>query len=179
MLARFTAFVVALSMGAVTPPVAAAYPPDTCSDTSRTNIPAGDPDYATWLDRDGDGIACESDAPGYYSPAPLLGGHPRTFTTYIVWLDVDCIMVRFPNGAVMEEQSICDSDPAFSRNLRSRGNWIDHTASSGQLIGADPVMGGASSMQCTVKDDATDVELMEVYASAGDGNDVNCLMPAP
>ncbi|ORA63659.1 hypothetical protein BST26_20300 [Mycolicibacterium insubricum] len=35
----------------------------TCRDLGRTDIPRGDPDYAPWLDGDGDGIACESRKP--------------------------------------------------------------------------------------------------------------------
>jgi hypothetical protein len=41
-------------------PLASATPPARCSDTPRQDIPAGDPDYGPWLDRDHDGIACES-----------------------------------------------------------------------------------------------------------------------
>lgn len=33
--------------------------PASCKDTDRKNIPYGDPDYAPWLDVDGDGLACE------------------------------------------------------------------------------------------------------------------------
>lgn len=37
-----------------------ASPPAHCTDTTRTNIPQGDPDYGPWLDKDNDGVACES-----------------------------------------------------------------------------------------------------------------------
>ena len=40
-------------------PVANALPPPNCSSTSRCDIPQGDPDYASRLNRDGDGVACE------------------------------------------------------------------------------------------------------------------------
>jgi hypothetical protein len=159
-------------------PNADAYPPDTCSDTYRTNIPAGDPDYGSWLDRDGDGVACESSNAGYMPAAPLMAP-PRVFTTFIVWLDVDCIMVRYPAWTQMVDQSVCDSDPVSSQGMISHGNWIDHTASRGQLIGADPVMGDATMLSCKVVDQTTDLTLKEDRASAGDGHDVNCIMPAP
>lgn len=48
----------ALTIATAAPAHAA--PPAHCSDTTRTNIPKGDPDYAPWLDKDNDGIACES-----------------------------------------------------------------------------------------------------------------------
>ncbi len=37
--------------------------PASCRDTDRKNIPYGDPDYAPWLDGDGDGLACEVPRP--------------------------------------------------------------------------------------------------------------------
>ncbi|OYN94624.1 excalibur calcium-binding domain-containing protein [Enemella evansiae] len=40
--------------------VAQAAPPKSCSDTMRRDIPVGDPDYAPRLDRDRDGVACET-----------------------------------------------------------------------------------------------------------------------
>jgi len=40
-------------------PAATATPPDKCSQTTRCDIPQGDPDYGPWLDRDHDGLACE------------------------------------------------------------------------------------------------------------------------
>ncbi|WP_420093061.1 excalibur calcium-binding domain-containing protein [Mycobacteroides saopaulense] len=43
----------------ILPPPPGAHPPASCKDTPRRDIPRGDPDYAPWLDGDGDGIACE------------------------------------------------------------------------------------------------------------------------
>ncbi len=55
------ALVTALAaLAIITAAPAVADPPARCSDTTRKNIPKGDPDYAPWLDKDGDGIACES-----------------------------------------------------------------------------------------------------------------------
>lgn len=52
------------AVGVVTAPVAVADPPyKNCSEAhadGRYNIPKGDPAYQSKLDRDGDGIACES-----------------------------------------------------------------------------------------------------------------------
>jgi hypothetical protein len=135
----------------------------------RTNIPAGDPDYGSWLDRDGDGIACESSQSGYTPIAPLMA-QPRPFTMYISWLGTDCILVRYPDGNATPEQNIC--------NPEDHGIWLDHNATHGQLIGADPVMGNAEAIGCRVVADDTDVRLMEDFASAGDGHDVNCIMTA-
>lgn len=176
MMIRGLVVIVGIVAALIAAPSATAYPPDTCSDTARTNIPAGDPDYGDWLDRDGDGIACESEWAGYTPVRPLLGG-PRTYVTFVTWLGAPwCIPVRFPNGPTITEQLLCDSDNVVPT---AHGNWITHTATPGQLIGVDPAMGGAELLQCVIEDDETDVELYRSSAHAGDGTDVNCLIPAP
>lgn len=57
------AAVAAVGLGVTIAPVATAGPPyKNCSEArkdGRSNIPKGDPAYASKLDRDGDGIACE------------------------------------------------------------------------------------------------------------------------
>lgn len=45
------------------PATSGVHPPRFCKDTDRRNIPYGDRDYATWLDGDKDGIACEIPPP--------------------------------------------------------------------------------------------------------------------
>lgn len=53
-----------LGIGASVAPAAQASPPyancKAAAKDGRYNIPKGDPAYGAWLDRDSDGIACES-----------------------------------------------------------------------------------------------------------------------
>jgi hypothetical protein len=58
-----------------------------------------------------------------------------------------------PDGNAMSDQSVCD--------VQDHGIWLDHTATRGQVIGADPVMGTAEAIGCRVVADDTDVKLME------------------
>ncbi|WP_139830362.1 excalibur calcium-binding domain-containing protein [Mycobacterium triplex] len=54
----------ALGVGGTVAPAAQADPPyancKAAAKDGRYNIPRGDPAYGQWLDRDNDGIACES-----------------------------------------------------------------------------------------------------------------------
>jgi hypothetical protein len=127
---------------------------------------AGQPGYNA--DRDGDGVACETSSRGS-GPAPLTPQAPK-YTTYISWGGTDCIVIRYPNGSELVEQTACSPE---------RHTQVCHTALSGQLIGADPEMGPATAIACLVSDDATFSDIFEDAADAGDGTDVNCIIPAP
>jgi hypothetical protein len=89
---------------------------------------------------------------------------------YSDWSGADCILVRYPDGNAMPQQSMCSPE---------RQTQFSHTAVRGQAIGADPVMGNASAIACLVASDSTGVTLIEDAADAGDGSDVNCIIPAP
>jgi LPXTG-motif cell wall-anchored protein len=55
---------------------------DNCTEAyqaGRSNIPAGDPDYAAKLDRDNDGVACDN-PPADFKPAPQTGTGTETGT---------------------------------------------------------------------------------------------------
>jgi hypothetical protein len=57
------AVVLTAGLGVVAAPIAAAAPYKNCTqarDNGDTNIPSSSDKYGSWLDRDGDGIGCES-----------------------------------------------------------------------------------------------------------------------
>lgn len=65
LLAAMAAFgILGFGFGVTVAPVAQADPPyancKAAAKDGRYNIPRGDPAYGSWLDRDNDGIACES-----------------------------------------------------------------------------------------------------------------------
>lgn len=128
---------------------------------------AGQPGYSPDLDADGDGIACEqSNGSGVIPFMPQA----LRYTTYISWGGSDCILIRYPNSNDMVEQSVCSPEGQTQ---------VYHTAVRGQLIGADPEMGHATAIACLVSDDEAFSDIFEDAADAGDGTDVNCVIPAP
>jgi excalibur calcium-binding domain-containing protein len=128
---------------------------------------AGQPGYSPDLDADGDGVACELSSGRRAVP---FMPQASSYTTYISWAGADCILVRYPNGDAMPQQSVCSPE---------RHTQVHHTAIRGQAIGADPEMGHASAIACLVANDATGADIFEDAADAGDGTDVNCIVPAP
>jgi hypothetical protein len=104
------------------------------------------------------------------APRPTASGG-TSFTTYIGWDGTDCIDIRYPNGNAMPVQTSCN--PTHTQT-------VTHTlATPGRLIGADPIMGNATSIACRVMADASQVTVSFDSGTAGDGHDVNCIVPAP
>lgn len=177
----------AATTGLVTAPVAGAYP--NCAAARAAGaapLYAGQPGYSSKLDRDGDGVACETGGGGGASVSgggelPLYGGAPVTtgpanqapmapvvtgsgYTTVVTWTGANCIDITAPSGA------------AGTLRTASHCGGRAQLVSSGvgdQMVGADPVIGDASSLTCEILDG----RLMDSGA-AGDGHDVNCLTRA-
>ncbi|MGV0772554.1 excalibur calcium-binding domain-containing protein [Mycobacterium syngnathidarum] len=169
-------------------PVAGAYP--NCAAARAAGaapIYAGQPGYSSKLDRDGDGVACETgggsvsgggsasgSVPGSGS-LPLYGGYggapaatgPVTgsgYTTVVSWTGADCIDITAPSGSAgtLQTGSHCGGNATlFSSGVGD------------QMIGADPVIGDAASLSCEILSG----RLMD-SGVAGDGHDVNCLTRA-
>lgn len=141
---------------------------------------AGQPGYSRKLDRDGDGVACESGGGGggapAYAPAPLVPAQPSPTpdappsaapaalgaNVVVDWTGTDCIDITIPtpDGASTQTVNRCGGHADFSQ---PEG---DPTAA----IGADPAIGGARTLSCEILDD----RLLD-SGVAGDGHDVNCL----
>ncbi|MHC9294226.1 excalibur calcium-binding domain-containing protein [Mycobacterium sp. LTG2003] len=187
-------FIVGLACSAVvaplfavfTAPTAGAYP--NCAAARAAGaapVYAGQPGYSSKLDRDGDGVACESGGGGGGGYAggglPLYGGAPVAtaptnqvpaappiagggFTTVVNWTGTDCIDITAPAGdaGTLQTASYCGGQA----RLTSSG-------SGEQMVGADPVMGDAGTLACEILDG----RLVD-SGTAGDGHDVNCLTRA-
>jgi hypothetical protein len=142
---------------------------------------AGQPGYSSDLDADGDGVACDQ---GSSTPAipggPAIPGSPAIpggpvippaaagqYTTIVTWSDTPCVEVVVPNYSEMLHQNLCYPEQAAQ---------LYHTAAPGQLVGADPIMGSASSIACSVLADYSGLVLFRDVAAAGDGSDVNCII---
>ena len=147
-----------------------------------TPLYAGQPGYSRKLDRDGDGVACESggssssgglppQAPPAYpptygtprqTPAPTgIGG--GVITTVVNWSGADCIDITAPNpstAGVLQTANFCGGSAQFQ---------ISPTAGA-QLVGADPNIGSASAASCEILPG----RLVD-SGTAGDGHDINCL----
>ncbi|MFV8050204.1 excalibur calcium-binding domain-containing protein [Mycobacterium sp. 48b] len=148
---------------------------------------AGQPGYSSKLDRDGDGVACETGGGstsgggglplyGGYGGAPVESGPARTppavpattagagYTTVVTWAGANCIDITAPSGSAgtLQTGSHCGGQATlFSSGLGD------------QMIGADPVIGNAATVSCEILDG----RLMD-SGVAGDGHDVNCLTRA-
>jgi hypothetical protein len=147
---------------------ATAFPFSSCDQAEAAGaapIYAGEPGYSTKLDRDGDGVACE------------LGGGPAVplaatqYTTIITFSDAECVDFTVPDHNGRSQLTFCRQSPGEAAVLT-------HTAAPGQLIGADPVMGSASSLGCSVTRDYDKKVLIASTAYAGDGTEVNCIIDA-
>lgn len=176
----------ATTAAVVTAPVAGAYP--NCAAARAAGaapLYAGQPGYSSKLDRDGDGVACETGGGGGGSvPSggglPLYGGPPapvatgpasqaplapaQGYTTVVTWTGADCIDITAPSGAAgtLHTASHCGG----------RAQLVSSGAGD-QMVGADPVIGDAGSLSCEILDG-----LLMDSGIAGDGHDVNCLTRA-
>lgn len=173
--------------GLLAAPVAHAYP--NCAAARAAGaapIYAGQPGYSGKLDRDGDGVACEtgggsasgggsisgggsgsSGLPLYGSP-PVAAGPAASggggYTTVVRWAGANCIDIIAPSG------------PAGTLQTGTHCGGQATLFSSGvgdQMIGADPVIGDAASLSCEI----VSGRLID-SGTAGDGHDVTCLTRA-
>ncbi|MEV0674138.1 excalibur calcium-binding domain-containing protein [Mycobacterium sp. NPDC050441] len=172
-----------------TAPTANAYP--NCAAARAAGaapLYAGQPGYSSKLDRDGDGIACETGGgsasgsqglplygggPAATSPAPLAPAVPASpgtgtgtggYTTVVNWTGANCIGITAPSG------------PAGTLQTGTHCGGQATLFSSGvgdQMVGADPIIGDAGSLACEILSG----RLMD-SGTAGDGHDVNCLTRA-
>jgi hypothetical protein len=169
----------------ITSPVAGAY--GSCAEARAAGaapLYAGQPGYSRKLDRDGDGVACESGGSGgapVYAPAPLVPAAPPTSTTaapvtpsplagagslvaVVDWTGADCIDITVP----------VDSDPSATQVTNRCGGHAEFAQSAGDptwWVGADPAIGAAATLSCEIQADV----LLD-SGVANDGQDVNCLV---
>ncbi|MGH3723923.1 MAG: excalibur calcium-binding domain-containing protein [Mycobacterium sp.] len=180
------------SIGLISAPLAQAYP--NCAAVRAAGaapLYRGQPGYSSKLDRDGDGVACETGSSGPSTgqsiPAPALpstqvpqpvstpipapglqsGGSSggADFETVVTWTGTDCIDVTAP-----------DSSPARALATTNHcGGTARFTQGGGgsQMVGADPTMGSAESISCEIL-----VGRLRDSGTRGDGHDVNCLTRA-
>jgi hypothetical protein len=95
-----------------------------------------------------------------------------TYTTYVSWLGSPCLEISFPNGNTMITHTSCA--PTQMQDVHHRaGAGLD------SVIGADPVIGQATAIACRVVSDTTGAIIASDYGTAGDGHDINCIVPAP
>lgn len=179
------AFIGGPSIGVAVAPLAHAYP--NCAAARAAGaapLYRGQPGYSSKLDRDGDGVACETGSSGYSPgqsiptpaipsasvpqpvPAPVLpSGGSEVYETVVNWTGTDCIDITAPDSSpagVLATSNHCGGIARFS-----------HEANSSQLVGADPIMGAAESITCEIL-----VGRLRDSGTRGDGHDVNCLTRA-
>jgi hypothetical protein len=165
----------------VTAPLAGAY--RSCAEAEAAGaapLYAGQPGYSRKLDRDGDGVACESGAGGggapAYVPAPVApvapsptpdapppaASGPLGPNVVVDWTGADCIDITVPtsDGASTQTVNSCGGHAEFAQRETPEESFI----------GADPAIGGAATVSCEILDD----RLLD-SGVAGDGHDVNCL----
>ena len=169
----------------ITSPVAGAY--GSCAEARAAGaapLYAGQPGYSRKLDRDGDGVACESGGSGgapVYAPAPLAPAAPPTSTTaasatpipltgagslvtVVDWTGADCIDITVP----------VDSDPSATQVSNHCGGHAEFPQSAADptwWVGADPAIGSATTLSCEIQTD-----VLVDSGVANDGQDVNCLV---
>jgi hypothetical protein len=177
------AAVIAPSFALVGAPAASAY--SNCAAARAAGaapLYVGQPGYSRKLDRDGDGVACETagSAPGYVpaapvapapvapapvapapvapAPAPVAAGP----TVVVDWTGTDCIDITVPTADTRSQQVVnrCGGHTAFTQS----------TVDAASFVGADPAIGSAATLSCEILDD----RLLD-SGVAGDGHDVNCL----
>jgi len=109
-------------------------------------------------------------AAGGIAPANAFASPPATtrgVVTYLNWSGTDCIDIRRANQSNPTEVV---TEPVCTYT----GQWFfPEKRTTGQLYGADPIMGSATEITCNVKVDG--VLVASEYAAAGDGHDANCL----
>lgn len=169
----------------ITSPVAGAY--GSCAEARAAGaapLYAGQPGYSRKLDRDGDGVACESGGSGgapVYAPAPFVPAAPSTSTTaapvaptplagtaslvtVVDWTGADCIDITVP----------VDSDRTTTQVTNRCGGHAEFPQSAGDptwWVGADPAIGAAATLSCEIQAD-----VLVDSGVANDGQDVNCLV---
>ncbi|ALR11060.1 hypothetical protein BST43_05660 [Mycobacteroides saopaulense] len=177
------------SVGLITAPLAQAYP--NCAAARAAGaapLYRGQPGYSSKLDRDGDGVACESGSSGYSpgqsvpapaippiqvpqsistpTPAPgLVSAGGTDYETVVTWTGTDCIDITAPDASparVLGTTNHCGGRTQFTQG-----------ATGSQLVGADPIMGSAESITCEIL-----VGRLRDSGTRGDGHDVNCLTRA-
>ncbi|MCV7255880.1 excalibur calcium-binding domain-containing protein [Mycobacterium hackensackense] len=143
---------------------------------------AGQPGYSRKLDRDGDGVACETGGSGssgglppqvYPTYPPIYATPAQTpapvatagsgITTVVNWTGAECIDITAPNqddAGVLHTGSFCGGSAQFH---------ITPT-SGAQMVGADPSIGSADWASCEILPG----RLVD-SGTAGDGQDINCL----
>src|SRR4051794_34965186 len=84
---------------------------------------------------------------------------PTLYTTYISWAGAPCIEVRLPDGDSMPVETTCAATGT---------DTVQHRAVTGEVIGADPIMGQATELACRVMADATNVTIRFDSGTAGD-----------
>jgi hypothetical protein len=89
------------------------------------------------------------------------------YTTFVEWDNAPCVEAVVPNYSEMLHQNLCGINEAAQ---------IHHTAAPGQTVGADPIMGAATAIACSVIRDSGGAILFVDRAIAGDGSDVNCII---
>lgn len=155
------AAVIAPSAALVFAPAANAYKNcDQARAAGAAPIYAGQPGYSAKLDRDGDGVACETGgAPS--APARVAAGP----NVVVDWTGTDCIDIAVPTADSRSQQTVnrCGGHAEFSQPV------VDDTS----YIGADPAMGTATTLSCEILSG----RLLD-SGVAGDGHDVNCLTTA-
>ena len=72
---------------------------------------------------------------------PVIPRAAGQYTTTIVWSGAPCIEAVVPNFNETLHQNLCDADTSAR---------LYHTAAPGLLVGADPIMGEARSIACSV-----------------------------
>lgn len=178
-------------IGVGTAPVAGAY--SNCSEARAAGaapLYAGQPGYSRKLDRDGDGVACETGggsaatgslpllgvpnvpaAPAPVAPTPAVPpaapaptGTGAAITTVVQWTGTDCIDITAPAGSAgtLQTATHCGGQAT----LTSSG-------SGDQMVGADPIIGDAGTLSCEILSGR-----LVNAGTAGDGHDVNCLTRA-
>ncbi|AMT70126.1 excalibur calcium-binding domain-containing protein [Mycobacteroides immunogenum] len=184
------AFIGGPSIGGAVAPLAHAYP--NCAAARAAGaapLYRGQPGYSAKLDRDGDGVACETGSsgrpPGQPVPAPLIpspavpqpvstpipaptaqpNGSGGAYETVVNWTGTDCIDITAPDSSparVLATSNHCGGTARFSQE-----------ASDSQMVGADPIMGDAESITCEIL-----TGRLRDSGTRGDGHDVNCLTRA-
>ncbi|TFV55503.1 excalibur calcium-binding domain-containing protein [Mycobacterium sp. PS03-16] len=176
--------VVAPLFAVASAPVAGAY--SSCADARAAGaapLYAGQPGYSRKLDRDGDGVACETGGGGggpvfvpaapvpvapaqpapSSSPAPVPASGAAGPNVVVDWTGTDCIDITVPAADYPSRVVVnrCGGHAEFTQ---------DPPAKPESLIGADPAMGSAATVSCEIRE----ARLLD-SGVAGDGHDVNCL----
>lgn len=151
------------SLALVSAPVAGAYRNcDEARAVGAAPILAGQPGYSAKLDRDGDGVACETGGAPVYAPAPVVAAG---YNVVVDWTGTDCIDITVPTPDTRAYQVVnrCGGRATFGQPVIDANSYI----------GADPAIGDAATLSCEILSG----RLVD-SGVAGDGHDVTCLTTA-